>query len=44
MCIWSAPLPKTFAWSRNASSVQPMCRGSSPEVITLCAITVSEAM
>ena len=44
MCIAPAPLPNRLSASRYASSVQPMCLGSWPDVITLCAITVSEAM
>ena len=36
--------PNRFSVSRYASSVHPMCFGSWPEVITLCAITVSDAM
>ena len=44
MCIASVPRPNRFSVSRYASSVQPMFLGYSPEVITLCAMTVSDAM
>ena len=42
--IASVPPPSTLSLSRKASSAQPMCFGSWPLVITLCEMTVSDAM